>query len=122
MPRVDPIAEFLNRYVAVWNEGDAERRRQLADRTWTHDAVLVNALARHAGVVEIASHVSRSHDEFVARGGHRFGAVAYLAHHDGILFDWEMGANNAAAVSAGTNYLLRGVDGRIRLDHQFLRR
>jgi SnoaL-like domain len=90
---------------------------------WADDARLVNCITEYSGQDAVVTAVAASHEEFVASQGFVFRAVDHSAHHRGVLFRWEMApASGGAAVSAGVNFLLRGDDGRIEVDYQFLER
>ena len=39
---MNDITATVDRYIAIWNEGDAERRRVLIAQTWTDDAGYVD--------------------------------------------------------------------------------
>jgi hypothetical protein len=109
---------FVERYVAVWNEPDAQVRRASVEALWTPDGAMVNRLRRYAGHVAVAEGVTRSYDAFVGRG-FRFEAEGWRAHHEALLFSWLMRDPQGAVDSRGTNFIQLAGDGRIVLDHQF---
>ena len=37
-PKLNEFTDLIDRYIAIWNETDAARRRDLIARTWTEDA------------------------------------------------------------------------------------
>ena len=43
------VTTVIDDYIAIWNEGDAERRRQLVARTWSEDASYVDPLMSGEG-------------------------------------------------------------------------
>jgi hypothetical protein len=36
--QMDNLTQLIDRYIAMWNETDAERRRTLIAETWTENA------------------------------------------------------------------------------------
>ena len=46
---------IADRYIAAWNETDADRRMALLGEDWTDDAAYVDPLAKVAGRGEIAA-------------------------------------------------------------------
>jgi hypothetical protein len=109
---------FLDRYVALWNEPDPEVRRASVEALWTPSGSMVNPVQRYVGHTAVAEGVTRSYDAFVARG-FRFEAEASSAHHDAVLFSWLMRDPEGEIDSRGTNYIRLAGDGRIVVDHQF---
>ena len=138
----DPIAqttELIDRYVAMWNEPDADERRRLIDTLWTDDARHVLAApaemiqaARAIGfptvALEVRGHralefrVATAYAEFVAPGLHRFRSRAGGARlGDLVKFSWEMVATGTdVVVAVGTEVLQVDAAGRISVDHQFI--
>ena len=41
--------KLVGRYIAMWNETDAERRRALIARTWAEDATFLDPVAQGEG-------------------------------------------------------------------------
>jgi hypothetical protein len=48
------IAATVDKYIATWNEPDAERRAALAAEVWTEDGTYLDPLMRGEGPDEIA--------------------------------------------------------------------
>jgi hypothetical protein len=116
------LEDLIQRYVALWNEPDPDRRRAAIRELWTAEAVHVlqppadlRATAAAIGfdrpVLEARGHealerrVARAHDEFVAPGTFTFryrGDGERL--HNVVKFRWEMvstAGHDAAAGSIG---------------------
>ncbi|MEU4405410.1 hypothetical protein AB0F88_12845 [Streptosporangium sp. NPDC023963] len=132
------IKELVGRYVAVWNEPDAELRRKAVAELWTEDGVQILQPPREiretaaalglTPILEARGHealevrVARSYEEFIAPGEFFFRMrdnVDRLA--DVVKFNWEMvptGGGEPAGV--GLEILVLGEDGRIRTDYQFI--
>jgi hypothetical protein len=80
--------ELADRYVAVWNEPDADVRRKAVEQLWTEDGVhlleppeevvkradelAISATFEARGHAELVRRVSRAYDEFVAPGQFEF--------------------------------------------------
>jgi hypothetical protein len=131
------IKELADRYVAVWNEPDPERRRDAVRELWSADAV--HALPAPAEIRERAARfgfddlvlrvqghdrleirVERSYQEFVAPGGHEFRLRDADRIDDVVRLGWEMVTRPGGEVAAtGLEVLLLGPDGRITADYQF---
>ena len=48
-PVIGNVNELVVRYIAAWNERDAERRRDLIAKTWTADGTYIDAHRRGIG-------------------------------------------------------------------------
>ncbi|MGW5666951.1 hypothetical protein [Micromonospora sp. NPDC003776] len=135
----DQLRSLTDRYVAVWNEPDPERRRAGVRELWSPDArhVLqppeeIHRIAAGLGfdrtVLEARGHdalevrVARAYDEFVAPGGYLFRSRRDADRlHDVVKFHWEMVSRAGGDVAAvGLEILLLGPDGRIVGDYQFI--
>lgn len=130
--------ELADRYVAVWNEPDVDRRRKAIAELWTHDGVQllqppqqVRQTAAGLGLTpifearghdELEVRVTRSYEEFVALGKFVFQARDNAARLGNLVkFNWEMmpvGGGEAAGV--GLEVLILDDGGRIRTDYQFI--
>ena len=100
------IHTFVQDYIAVWNEPDAGKRRQLICTLWQEDA---NHLARtleavgHAG---IEKRVTGAYDKWVKEKGNVFRLQGSVdGHHD----------NGQAALGDAAGGRWRGDLGRLRL-------
>jgi hypothetical protein len=112
---------LLERYVALWNEGDAGRRRQLIAQLWEEDGVQFTPQHEYRGYRALEERVTQAYEEFVHKNGFVFKlSNTPQAHHQALTLSWEMvpaGGGEVAAV--GTVFLLLGDAGRIRADYQF---
>jgi hypothetical protein len=110
---------LADRYVAAWNERDADRRRNAIAALWSSHA-LRHSEAREYEVVK--KRILGPHARNVARDGARFRAVRN-AHRqsDVVTFRWEMLAPDSETVLAsGLEFLIVDDEGRILLDHPFV--
>jgi hypothetical protein len=129
---------LVDRYVAMWNEPDAELRRRTIREMWAKDAVhilqppqeireaaaslgLTPALeARGHDALELR--VARAYEEFVEPGKFVFKPRDNAARlRDVVTFTWEMvPADGGEAVGGGLEFLVLGEDDQIRVDYQFI--
>ena len=136
MPTPTDLAE---RYVALWNEPDPERRRAIVRALWSEDGGQIlrppqefreqaAALGFFASVLEARGHaaleqrVAIAYQQFVAPGDATFhprGTPVQLG--DVVKFEWEYAPQDGgAARGGGTEFVLLTPDGRIRTDYQFI--
>jgi hypothetical protein len=134
----DPNA-IADRYVALWNEPDQNRRRKLIQELWTEDGahilqppreirdiaarpgVGLSASLEARGYAALEARATSAHEEFVASGSFRFQRrdnVEIVA--DVIKFNWEMVSADGEVVAVGLEFLVLGPDGRIQRDYQFI--
>ncbi|MBF6222337.1 hypothetical protein IU479_30040 [Nocardia abscessus] len=135
------LSRFTERYIALWNEADAEARHEQIRRLWSEDGaqVLVDppqamreALAQLSfpiptvqirGYEALDRRVDRAYDEFVAPGEHVFvgkgPAVRLSVNLIGLT--WHMVAKaDRAVVGGGYDVIALDDEGRIRWDHQYI--
>lgn len=136
MPTVREVAE---RYVALWNEPDPERRGAAVRALWTEDGSQIlqppQEIREHAAtlgffdsVLEARGHaalerrVTSAYERFVAPGAAAFrprGTAVQLG--DVLKLEWEYAPlDGRAATGGGTEFVLLAPDGRIRVDYQFI--
>jgi hypothetical protein len=119
--RTSTVKEFIDRYVAVWHEPDAELRRQAVAALWTPDgAHFIDSLSAH-GHDALIARVAQVYNDFIGTGEYVFRAAGdAVAHHDAAAFTWHMVPPDGGEVAAtGFDFFLLAGDGRIRVDHQF---
>jgi hypothetical protein len=131
--------ELADRYVALWNEPDADRRRAAVAELWTEDGAHIlqppqdvrdaaaapgiglTALFEARGHAALEARATSAHTEFIASGDYRFRRrddVERLA--DVVKFSWEMVTRDGEVAGAGLEFLVLAPDGRIRTDYQFI--
>ena len=129
---------LADRYVAVWNEPDADTRRTAIRALWSEDAshtlqppqaireaagaLGVNVDLEARGHAALEARVTHSHDAFVARGGFIFRAAGDAARlRDVVKLRWEMVPRGGGEVAGrGLQVLVLDDDDLIRLDYQFI--
>jgi hypothetical protein len=131
--------QLTERYVALWNEPDPDRRRDTIRELWTEDgsqvleppeemrssAAAIGFLAprlESRGYHALEARVTRAYEDFVGSGQFRFRARANAARLDDVVkFNWEMVPAEGGEVAAvGLDVLILAPDGRIRVDYQFI--
>ncbi len=107
-----PVAAVVESYIASWNEGDAERRRELVGATFADDARYLDPLMSGTGVDGIADMIGAAQAQFP---GHRFELeFGPDAHNDVVRFAWALVGDGGAAVAKGVDFATLASDGRLR--------
>jgi hypothetical protein len=132
-------AELAAKYLALWNEPDADRRRRTIAELWTEDGrhllqppQEIRAIAARPGIGLTAILEARGHEEIAAR-------VASAYEHwvaserltfrgrddaerlgDAVKFHWEAVTEDGEVFGAGLDFLVLAVDGRIERDYTFV--
>lgn len=115
------LNQFADRYVALWNEPDAGRRRSAIAALWTEDGAYIDPSHEDRGYHEIEAAVAKAYDEFVAKGFVFRSANNADSHHNTVRFNWEMVPADGGPVAAvGFDFMVLDDDGRIRSDYQFI--
>jgi hypothetical protein len=129
--------DLVERYVAVWNEPDAARRRQAVRELWGEEAVHVlqppqevreaaaslevRAVFQVRGHAELEKRVERAYETFVAEGGKLFKPRDDGARvGDVAKFRWEMVTGGGEVAGVGLEFVILNPDGRIQADYQFI--
>jgi SnoaL-like domain len=94
--------ELVDRYIALWNETDAERRRALIARTFSAGASYVDPLMASEGHSAIDDMIAAAQQRFPGHSVRRAGEVD--GHHDRLRFDWELAAPAGAVIAKGTDF------------------
>src|SRR6266446_4560191 len=116
------VSEFVDRYVNIWNEPDAERRRQTIRELWQEDARHLARTLEAVGHAGIETRVKNAYEKWVKEKGNIFRLRDGVdSHHDTIKLRWEMlPAAGGEVISIGFDFLVLGGDGRIRTGYQFI--
>ena len=108
----------VDSYIAMWNERDPARRRELVARTITEDGTYVDPLMAGDGIDEITAMIGAAQDQYP---GHRFALHAGPdAHHDQVRFSWTLSANGDEPIAIGVDFATVADDGRMRSITGFL--
>lgn len=132
------LQELTDRYAAVWNEPDADRRRTGIRELWAEGATHVlqppqdmREAAEQLGFISVALEargyaalefrVTRAYQDFVAPGTFTFRSRRNADRlHDIVKFNWEMVSQNGDVAAVGLEILVLDPDGHIRTDYQFI--
>jgi|SRR5215813_3000389 len=116
------MTDLAHRYLAIWQETDADARRTAITQIWSEHARVCTADNDYTGRAAIEARVTAAHDKWVAQEGFNFRLLGNAdTHHDGIRIRWEMvPALGGEAASAGVQFLLLDADGLVRFDYQFI--
>jgi hypothetical protein len=130
--------ELFKKYVELWNEPDAARRRERVRELWAKDArqmlkppteVLevaaglgMTATLEARGHDELETRVTRAYDEFVGSGGFGFRGRGEPDRLGNVVkFRWEMVAADGGDVAGvGLEVLELDEEGRISTAYQFI--
>lgn len=117
---VEQYQSVVERYLAIWNEADAERRQDLIARTWDDDAHYIDPLMQGDGHAGIDALVQAVHQQFP---GFRFRPLgAADGHNSYVRFSWELGPEGGPAPIAGSDVATLAPDGRLQRVIGFLDR
>ncbi|RJG05148.1 hypothetical protein D3870_03155 [Noviherbaspirillum cavernae] len=119
---MDEFNMFAERYVAAWNETDAEARRAAIAALWTQDGAQLNKTLEAHGHQAIETRIVNSHNKWVRDAGYLFRSARNAdGHHNTVKFSWEMvRPDDGTVVSVGVDFLLLDEEGRILADYQFI--
>ncbi len=117
---MDNLSNFIDRYVAVWNEPDPEARRRRIAAVWAPNGTTCYRLLGARGYEAIESRVTGSWDRWLRQDKFVFRAMSAISHHQAIKLAFAMIATDDGKVEAnGLSYLLVAKDDRIAHDYQF---
>ncbi|HLZ63120.1 MAG TPA: hypothetical protein VKR06_39820 [Ktedonosporobacter sp.] len=118
---ISEINQFVNQYMQIWNEPDAELRRKSIVELWVEEGTQFTRRHEYRGYEALEERVTSAHEQFVKTGGFVFKIVGEIeSHHNAVKFSWEMvPADGGKAQAVGTIFFLLSGDGRIQLDYQF---
>jgi hypothetical protein len=108
---------IADRYIALWNERDAGKRKQLLSETWLADATYTDPLAAVRGADEINALIGGVQQRFPDFTFALIGKVDGFG--DNIRFSWGLGPKGADAPVKGTDFA-RIENGKIRSITGFL--
>jgi hypothetical protein len=133
------MTDTADKYVALWNEPDADRRRRMIAALWTEDGrhILqppqeIRDMAAQPGIGLSAILEARGHEEIEARAAsayeHWVGSegLSFRGRDDAdrlgdvVKLHWEAVARDGALFAVGLSILLLAADGRIERDYTFV--
>jgi hypothetical protein len=132
-------AELAEKYMALWNEPDADRRRRMIAELWTEDGrhILqppqeIREIAAQPGIGLTAILEARGHEQIEARAAsayeHWVGSegLSFRGRGDAerlgdvVKFHWEAVAKDDEVFAVGLNFLVLAANGRIERDYTFI--
>jgi hypothetical protein len=114
------LQQFAERYIAVWNEADADLRRKSITELWTEDGIQFTPEGEYRGHQVLLKRISTNYETFVKAQGLLFRVSNVEEHHDAVKLRWEMlPAQGGEVAGSGVLFLLLSDDGCVRLDYQF---
>jgi SnoaL-like domain len=96
------FTDLVDRYIAIWNETDDERRRTLIARTWTEDSTYLDPLMGGEGRSGIDAMIRGVQAQFPGLLFRRTSEVD--AHNDRVRFAWELGPEGGPALAGGVDF------------------
>jgi hypothetical protein len=127
------------KYIALWNEPEAERRRRMIAELWTQDGRHIlqppqemREIAARPGIALPAILEARGHEQIEARATsayeHWVGSegLSFRGRDDAdrlgdvVKLHWEAVAGDGEAVAVGLSFLVLAADGRIERDYTFI--
>jgi hypothetical protein len=137
--RTKEAEQLADRYLALWNEPDPERRRRMIAELWTEDGSQIlqppqemREIAASAGLGMAATLEARGHAELEARAATSYeqwvgSARLSFRRRDDVYrlqevvkFHWEAVSPDGEVRAVGLVFLVLGTDGRIRHDYVFI--
>jgi len=118
----DVDLDFVDRYVALWNEPDAEVRRRTIEELWGRDGANYTQSMQAVGYDALSVRVTSAYEEYVGSGKFFFRShLPAVGHHGVVKVTWAMvTVPEEEIASVGVEFLLLDSKGRITSDHQFI--
>ena len=113
------IRDVVDRYIAVWNEPDANTRRRAVAELWIENGTYTDPLASVEGHQTIEEVVAGAREQFP---GHVFKLIGDIyAHHGIVRFGWELVPEGGdESVVVGFDVAVVTEDRRLRNVYGFL--
>jgi hypothetical protein len=94
--------EIADRYIAMWNETDAERRQAIIAGLWTEDGAYSDPKLEGTGHEGIGAMVGTVHAHYP---GYRFARTGPVdMHHGRLRFDWTLAPADGPALVSGVDF------------------
>ena len=132
-------AELAEKYVALWNEPDADRRRRMIAELWAEDGrhilqppqeireiaaqpgIAMTAILEAQGYEEIEARAASAYEHWVASERLSFrGRDDADRLGDVVKLHWEAVAQDGTVAAVGLSFLVLAADGRIERDYTFI--
>jgi hypothetical protein len=114
--------QFVERYIELWNEPDADVRRRTIEELWAPDGANYTASKAAVGYAALDARVTAAYQDYVGSGTYVFRAhEPAVSHHGAVKVTWEMvTVAEKEVASIGVEFLVLDDRGRIASDHQFI--
>src|SRR3954453_8781051 len=138
-PRTSAAEQLADRYMALWNEPDANRRGRLIAELWTEDGSQIlqppqemREIAASAGIGLASTLDARGHAELEARAKTAYehwvasNGLSFRRRDDVerlqevVKFHWEAVSPDGELMAVGLDFLILDVDGRIQRVYTFI--
>ncbi|WP_342358647.1 nuclear transport factor 2 family protein [Terrarubrum flagellatum] len=112
--------DIADAYIALWNETDGARRKDMLRNGWAADATYIDPLMKGEGRDQIDALIGAVHQRFP---GHAFALHGKPdGHNDRVRFSWRLSADGGDPAAVGTDIVLLDGEGRLKsvtgfLDH-----
>ena len=103
---------IVDRYFAIWNETDTDRRRELIAETWSEGGRYADPALAAGGHDEIDAMTGGFQAQFPGLTFVRTGEIE--AHHDRLRFTWDLLDASDERQAAGTDVAVVAADGRLQ--------
>jgi hypothetical protein len=132
-------AELAERYLALWNEPDADQRRRMIAKLWVEKGrhvlqppqeireiaaqpgIAMTAILQAQGYEEIEARAASVYDHWVGSEGFSFRGRDDADRLDDVVkFHWEAIAKDGTVFAVGLSFLVLAADGRIECDYTFI--
>ena len=129
--RTNAAEQLADRYHALWNEADPERRRLMIPELYAEDGAQIlqppqemRAIAASAGIgmaATLEARAATSYDAWVGSAGLSFRRRDDVYRlNDVVKFHWDALSPDGEVAAVGLVFLVLGADGRIRRDYVFI--
>jgi hypothetical protein len=109
---------IIEQYFDTWNEADADRRLNLAEKVWTDDSRYVDPVSDVQGPAGFADMVGTIQGHYP---GHKVRLTSGIdSHHDQLRFEWDIVAPDGTVAFTGIDVAAVAEDGRLRSIAGFL--
>ncbi|NEB81516.1 nuclear transport factor 2 family protein [Streptomyces sp. SID14478] len=113
------LTDTVDRYLAIWNEADADKRAAAIAELLTPNAPYIDPLAAVEGHDGFAAVVAGAREQFAGLSFELYGTVD--AHHNQARFQWGLVAEpGAEPVAIGFDVLVADEEGRVTGVYGFL--
>jgi hypothetical protein len=108
----------VDRYIAVWNEPDADARSRAIAELWTEVGTYTDPLAAAEEHEVVEAVIDGAREQFP---GHVFKLTGDIdAHHDVVRFSWELAPEDDESVVVGFDVAVAASEGSLRNGYGFL--